>query len=198
MKIGLEKEFFVKHNDKVIIVPDGMPFDDSGLLTEARSMPFDNVVEAVYSLRASIHRLQESAAKLGLQLSDAPVEKIDRDTRIEATRKFSKGLTRYQNLYGFKHHRNSSNETPAGIHISFTNPSDFRHEKGTFTYNRMFDYVGIFKYLDEQFKEEIKSSKRNPGFYELKEDGRIEYRSLPANTNLDKIINVLSKIPLTN
>lgn len=199
MKFGLEKEFFVMQGDKCLIVPDGMPFDDSGVLTEARSLPFEKPEEAVFSLHADIYRLQKQAEKLNLQLSDVPVKKIDRDTRLAASRKFSKGLTKYQNLYNYKHHKNTSNETPAGIHISFTNPqSKYGKDNIKVEFNAIFDYVTIFKYLDQQFAEEIKTARRNPGFYELKEDGRIEYRSLPANTNLNKIIEVLKNLPLTN
>jgi hypothetical protein len=199
MKIGLEKEFFVMQGNKCLIVPTGMPFDDSGVLTEARSAPFEKPEDAVFSLQADIYRLQKQAEKLNLQLSDVPFQKIDRDTRLAASRKFAKGLTKYQNLYNYKHHKNGSNETPAGIHISFTNPKHiYAKDNSKIEFNAIFDYVTVFKYLDQQFTEEIKAAKRNPGFYELKGDGRIEYRSLPANTNLDKIIEVLKNIPLTD
>lgn len=193
LKIGLEKEFFLIKNDKFTIVPsEGFPFDDSGLLTEARSQAFNSPEEAVFSLQADIFRLDQLAFSHGIKLLDQPIAIIDRDTRLLASRKFQKGLTKYQNLYNFKHHKNNSKETPAGIHISFTRPETFNNDKGTFTYNRMFDWVQLFKFLDQEFKQEIKEAKRNPGFYELKPDGRIEYRSLPANTDLVKIINVLN------
>lgn len=198
MKIGLEKEFFVKQNGNCIVIPAKLPFDDSGLLTEARSQPFNNPEEAVFSLKADIFRIEQKVQSLNLQLSDIPVEKIPRDVHLEASRRFTKGLTKYQNLYGFKHHKNTSKETPAGIHISFTNPKSIydSESKKTVSYNGVFDFVSLFKFLDSQFVEEIKAAKRNPGFYEIKGDGRIEYRSLPANTNLDKIINVLKSVNL--
>lgn len=51
----------------------------------------------------------------------------------------------------------------------------------------------IVKTLDEKvfykFKPEIPLKYRNPGFYEIKPDGRFEYRSLPFNKN------VLEEIP---
>lgn len=200
MKIGLEKEFFVKVNGECIVVPKTLPYDDSGLLTEARSLPFNNPEEAVFSLRASIYRIEQQAQSLNVQLSDNPVEKISRDVHLEASRKFKKGLTKYQNLYGFKHHKNTSKETPAGIHISFTKPQTVyvADAKTQPSYNSIFDFVSLFKFLDSQFAEEIKAAKRNPGFYEIKGDGRIEYRSLPANTSLDKIINVLKAANLSS
>lgn len=196
MKIGLEKEFFVKRNGNCIVIPKELPYDDSGVLTEARSLPFNNPEEAVFSLKADIFRIKQKSDALVLELSDNPIEKISRDVRLEASRHFQKGLTKYRNLYNFKHHKNTSNEVPAGIHISFTNPKSESKNGQRFEYNAPFDFVGLFKFLDSQFVDEIKAAKRNPGFYELKDDGRIEYRSLPANTNLDKIIQVLKSVNL--
>lgn len=60
--------------------------------------------------------------------------------------------------------------------------------------NECFDYITIFKKLDEAFAEEIKEAKRLPGFYEIKSDGRIEYRSLPSNVSLFKVIDVINSI----
>lgn len=194
IKIGLEKEFFIQRNNEYVIAPDGLPFDESGLLAEARGKAFSCPVEAVFSLNADIYRLQSKAKDLGVILLDNPVAVIPRQLRVKASRKFAKGLTKYQNLYGHEYHRNNRNENTAGIHISFTQPETITQDKVTFKYFSMFDWLQIFRKLDQEFKGEIKTSKRQPGFYELKSDGRIEYRSLPSNTDLNKIIQVLQKI----
>ena len=55
----------------------------------------------------------------------------------------------------------------------------------------MFDFVQIIRKLDEAFKGEIKAAKRLPGFYEIKPDRRVEYRSLPNDVDLGKIIKTL-------
>lgn len=191
IKIGLEKEFFIKNGGNYVIAPTGLPFDSCGLLAESRGLPFSCPVEAVFSLKADIQRLTDKATKMGLQLVDEPIAKIPRETVIAASRKFVKGLVKHQNLYEYKSHRNNRSELTAAVHISFTDESSFNHDKGVFKYNKMFDWVQLFKYLDKEFSLEIKEAKRNPGFYELKDDGRIEYRSLPANVNLDKVITVL-------
>lgn len=198
MKIGLEKEFFVlnlvESPNNPIVCPTSLTPDECGLLAEARGKAFENPVEAVFSLKADIHRLFRTAAGLGLTLRENPTMVIPKNVKIQAARTFAKGLTKYENLYGYQSHKNRGNEQTAGIHISFTKPANFIHEKGVFTYNSMFDWVKIFRQLDKAFSTEIKAARRLPGFYELKTDGRIEYRSLPANASLDKIINVLEEI----
>ena len=195
MKIGLEKEFFLIQDNKPVVIPEDLQPDDSGLLTEARSQPFESPEEAVFSLQADIYKLQNKVNLRKMQLSDAPIMKIDRETRLLASRRFVKGLTKYQNLYDIKYHKNKLNEVTAGIHISFTSPKTYFDKNNQIGYyNSMFDWVQIFRKLDKEFELEIKTTKRNPGFYELKSDGRIEYRSLPSNINLNKIIEILRKI----
>lgn len=196
LKIGLEKEFFVVDTaGKPRITPADLPHDDCGLLVEARSLPSYSPEEAVFSLSADIYKLTKLAVEKNLTIVDTPIMKVDRNTRLAANRQFSKGLLKYENIYRFKDHRQSWGEKTAGVHISFTCEREFRGEDKLLTrINVMFDWLQIFKKLDETFAVEIKASKRNPGFYELKNDGRIEYRSLPSNVDLNKVIEVLKQI----
>jgi hypothetical protein len=197
MLYGLEKEFFVvhpEHNNDPLMVDTkifGSNYDESGLLVECRGKPFNNIVEAVFSLKADIWKVEKLAASNNLSLSDNPVMIVSRKTKLQVQRNFVKGLSKYQNLYNYESHRNNLREHTAGIHISFTNPQTIYSKEGNLSYNGLFDYIHLFKYLDHHFSREIRESKRNPGFYEIKTDGRIEYRSLPANVNLDKVINVI-------
>lgn len=196
LQIGLEQEFFVRNsNNELVIAPAELPHDGCGLLAEARGLPFFSPEEAVFSLKADVYRLTNQALKMGYALINSPVEKISKQLRLKAGRAFAKEIVKHQNIYGFEDHRNADNEQTAGIHISFTNPTTVVHEHGSpsVVYG-MFDWLSIFKKLDEEFAPEIKAAKRNRGFYELKSDGRIEYRSLPANVDLDKIIEVLKVI----
>lgn len=193
-KIGLEKEFFIAQNGNLTYAPTGLPFDESGLLAEARGLACDNIIDAVFSLKADIFRLEQIAKKLGVDLIDAAIGTVPKSVKIKASRIFPKGLTKHQNMYGFEAHRNSVHENTAGIHISFTRPQKVLGKEGYIEYFAMFDYIQIFRRLDLAFKEEIRDAKRNPGFYELKPDGRIEYRSLPSTVNLNKVIEVLKDI----
>ena len=196
--IGLEREFLVANvgsPDRFIVVPDGLPADECGLLAEARGQPFSSVEEAVFSLQADSYRLTKQFEAKGLVLVDLPIGKIDKQARLQAARCYDKGRTKYENLYGYEAHRNAMTEQTAGIHISFTSPQAYlnsNNERNSI--NAMFDWAKIFIGLDKEFATEIKAAKRNPGFYELKQDGRIEYRSLPNNVNLNKLIEVLKKL----
>lgn len=179
-----------------MIVPDGFPCDACGLLAEARGKPFTNVIEAVFSLHADVYHLTNTAKEQGFYLSNLPVFKIPRSLRIESRRQYQKGLVQYQNLYGYTRHKNSILEQTAGVHVSFTNPRNVydSESKKCYEYNAMFDFPQLFQSLDNAFEDEIKSTKRRPGFYEIKPDGRVEYRSLPSNVDFDKLIDVLSTL----
>jgi hypothetical protein len=205
LKFGLEKELFLIKNNKIQIIPLEFPSDECGLLVEARGKPSNNIIDAVYSLKAEEHRIKLLAKTGGYSLDDSPTKKVNKTLKLQATRAYSKGLTHYQNLYGILDHRNLHDEQTAGIHISFTQEETFSligkqcplckySDIKDRTFNKLFDFVQIFRTLDNKFKTEIKLAKRNPGFYEIKPDSRVEYRSLPSNTNLDKIIDVFVEI----
>jgi hypothetical protein len=195
-KFGLEKEYFLRreNTDHIFEVPDKYPQDGCGYLVEARGKPCSNIIEAVFSLKAEEYRIKRLVGIDGFCLSDTPVDIVPKDLRLKIARTHTKGLISYQNLYGYESHRNAQNEGTAGIHLSITHPFTYRIDGKDVEYNGIFDFVQIFRKLDEAFKTEFKESKRNPGFYEIKFNGRVEYRSLPASASLDKIINVVEEI----
>jgi hypothetical protein len=206
-KIGLEKEFFcLNEENEVCLVPANLPKDDCGWLVEARGDPFKDIIEAIFSLKASCYRIEQAMADYNarlrhpensiLHISDAPLMRVYRETRIEAQRRNEKGRIKYNNLYGHKSHRHTLAEATAGLHIHFSNEKKYYSgpDKSERTYNANFDWPFIFTTLDREFADEIKAAKRHPGFYEIKQDGRVEYRSLPSNANLDKLIDVLNKV----
>jgi hypothetical protein len=209
LKVGLEQEFFCvssgENNTEIPnLVPKAIPYyDDCGWLFEARGNPSRDIIDAIFSLKAAVYRLDASIAAYNrnksadnpeLKKGSLPFMTIERDLKVAAARKFSKGLIRYRNLYGHEHHRTRNNEFTAGIHISFTNPTEVRNEdKRTVTVNGMFDFNRLFSIFDKEFSTEIREAKRNPGFYEIKGDGRIEYRSLPNTVNLEKVISVVNE-----
>jgi hypothetical protein len=204
LKWGLEKEFFLldAENKPYVIQREwSLPFDECGWLVEARGNPFYNIIDAVFSLKAEIYKIEQTLVKVNeslkatvLHLDDCSVCKVDRKARVLAARSYGKPPIKYQNFYGHDHHKNAITEATAGVHISITDPVTITRKDGTdYTYHPNFDWPQIFLTLDREFKEEIKAAKRQPGFYEMKQDGRVEYRSLPSNVDLDKVIKVLSK-----
>lgn len=203
ISFGLEKEMFLMVIGESIpmVIPRGdLPSDECGLLVEARGTPYPSITEAVFSLKSEEFRLTALADKQGWRLDDSPILPISRKLKVEASRSYDKGVCSYRNLYGYECHRNKLSEQTAGVHISFKNMVTFSYRKKDggkyfeFKYCRNFDYVRYIIALDIAFKDEIKKAKRNPGFYELKNDGRIEYRSLPSNVDLYKVIDVVEKV----
>lgn len=200
MKYGLEQEFFVKDAGGVLVgaLPAALTPDECGFLAEARGQAFPTIREAVFSVMADAHRLECEASKLELQLVCEPNADMPFKALMESRRSHSKGVISFQNLYGYEAHKQRNRKT-AGIHISFTchrthscyYAAGDRYERDEFEYQPNWDWVQLFRHLDIQFKDEIKEAKRNPGFYELKPDGRIEYRSLPNNVDLKKVIKVI-------
>lgn len=59
------------------------------------------------------------------------------------------------------------------------------------TINLNFDWFKIISILDKEFSSEIKKYNLQPTNYEMRSDGTVEYKSLPANVDMDKIYEVL-------
>lgn len=188
MKFGLEVEFFLL--DKLgtpMLVPSGVPKDDCGWLVEARGEPANSIYKAVGSVVAETAQIKALLAKdfndVLLDLK-TPWRKLDQALLKAARRANSKGPVKYQNLYGHKDPAIGNVQT-AGTHISFTNPRTyFDDSKQTQEYYAFWDYRPLFEALDHRFLNEIRAARRRPGFYEVKSDGRIEYRSLPNMIDL--------------
>lgn len=200
---GLEKEFFIKDaEENIVIVPASLPMDSSGLLVEARGKPNTNIYQAVYSLEGEMKELVDKVRVLKLTPHFTDYEVISRPLRAKVNRQFEKGRTTFQNLYGHEYHRNPAGTHTAGVHISFTLPTtvsasvvvEGRTHTARVEVFKTWDWARLFIGLDKAFKEEIKAAKRNPGFYELKADGRIEYRSLPVTVDMEKVINTVKKL----
>lgn len=206
MKIGFELEAFcIGPGEVPTLVPSSLPMDECGWLVEVRSEPHKNVTKAVFLLQAEVSLVETEAKKVNLALRYEPLLEIPRELKVQAARRHGKGLLSYQNIYGFKTHRNSTKLATASLHISFTNEREFNYIElvagniatkidRKFKYPGFVDHAKLIVGLDRAFKEEIRVAKRNPGFYEVKGDGRIEYRSLPNNVNMNKVTQVLQDL----
>lgn len=190
MKIGFELEKFYLVNKSVAVVPQSIPHDDCGWLVEYRGQPFYDPYEAVGSLVAEMERVKTLLPE-GASTSDAPYMNVPRAVKLSARRLYTKGVLKFRNLYG----KNPSHRDHAGLHISFTSPLSIRNkEDRTVVVNQLWDFSQAFRTLDTIYAKEIKTAKRVPGFYEIKPDLRIEYRSLPANVDLWELAANLKKI----
>lgn len=191
MKIGLEVEFFGKSNSTGLIVSMSdakIPHDEYPLLAEARGLPFNCVFQAIGSVRAEIEKI--ISLMKGEDISPLFVDWLPRDKHTDKLHEeiLRNGLTKhiaYRNLDNKEISKKNKKNISAGLHISFTIPHDFdytdkKNVRRTYTHNQLFDFPFLFRKLEKEFGTEIKDSGRIPGFYEIKPDGRIEYRSLPA------------------
>ena len=192
-KIGLELEEFCidKKTEGVILVPkdSGIPHDGCGWLIEYRGDPCSDITDAVYSLYAKEHKARPTLDKFNVYGLRLPVMKPSKEVRLAARRRFIKSLSKYNNIYGHDSHRNSMAEAVAAVHISVTFSAEGKNNNRI---NKVWDFADFIRHMDVRFAAEIKDSKRNPGFYEIKSDGRVEYRSLPNNVDLNKLIEVVS------
>jgi len=182
MKFGFELEAFLCNPaGDFVLAPQGIPMDDCGWLVEYRGEPAGTATKAAGLLEAERQRVNRKLSLLDLKPVLVPYAKIDRATKLAARREHTKGLLRYQNLYGLK----PTTADAAGLHISFTKPREINTQQlGTVVVNQLWDFPQLFRALDQLYAKEIKAAKRRPGFYEIKEDQRIEYRSLPNTVDV--------------
>lgn len=182
MKFGIEKEFFVKIDIDTFALPKDIGLeegqcDECGYLAEARSKPFSDPNHTIFDLELEIEKLNKKKTK-GM-LIDIPRIKLPYKLMWKATRTFGKGRSEDECLYGEVKPKNRIQT--AGIHIHFSDK------------DRILNIPRIVKFLDNKFKDEIKNTKRQFGLYEMKPWG-FEYRSLPCNTDLNKIKQALIEI----
>ena len=203
---GLEKEYFLVHKETgAPQMPEqlklNLPIDSCGYLVEARGKPYNNMYDAVCSLHADCMRIMDKLKGTEYELSKEPVMKLSRQFLYEVSKKYIKGLTKYQNYLGHTNHKITMLERTAGIHLSVTDQHSYdktwNNPGGAgfkvVNYYQNFDWMSLFTTLDKEFADEIKTSKRNKGFYEVKHDGRVEYRSLPSTADLDKLKSVVTE-----
>lgn len=185
LELGLEKEMFLLKNGK-IMEPKlyGFPYDEMGFLVEIRSYPSDNLYPILSSMQEAETLFKLRSNKLGMELVDTPF--------LEATDEFIQYLSkkyrhdelpcRTQNVYGTKlsHHTGiMDHNITSGIHVHFSS------REGTKVLKLPIE--DIVKEMDRRFETEIEKYNRIKGEWEPKAHG-FEYRSLPCNTDIYKIL----------
>lgn len=192
-EIGLELECWLM-DGKEIAEPAkyGFPNDEFGFLVELRGEPSDDpklVAESLFSFKNSY--MYFAHEHIGLKLDFSPRKKISKKQYEYFYKKYNylalEDLT--ANIYpGTKktHHTGYINGIgTAGLHVHFS---------GDGVQLPIFDIV---KKMDKAFAKEIKEAKRIPGEFEIKSHygkGGFEYRSLPANIDIHKVIEESFKI----
>lgn len=208
---GIELEFFVKEVSTGNIIPaykattnlDGNPF-----VGELKTKIYSNIYELVYNLKSLIHEESDLLKLKGFEMVFDPIVKISKEEFISLRRdkKYinqkelelldeisiynkSTGKVLPSNIYKASLQINISDNDCKDIYID-------GKSKEVNTSN-VFDFNKIIRMLDIQFKNEIKQTNRVPGVFAIKNGilgNRVEYRSLPNNVDLDKLISILLKI----
>jgi|WetSurMetagenome_2_1015567.scaffolds.fasta_scaffold39181_5 hypothetical protein len=199
--IGIEKEYFVIGKDGKIADPEQMrniPKDDCGFLAEARGKPDSDAYLAVYNLLAEEQRILNKVKK-GLKLLNEPVMAFKMEDVLKFyDAKAIKAKEKSNSIYGAIPKTKVTKKT-AGLHIHFSCSSSTTDEEGReIVIPMMIDIPSIIQQLDNAFSEEIKAAKRPFGAYRIKSypsgNEGFEYRSLPNNVNIGKLIKVLQNL----
>jgi len=199
-EIGLEKEIFLLNKQGEIMEPSmyGFPSDEMGFLIEIRSLPSDRFYPVYMTIHQEELQYKLRADKFGMHTIP--------DTNMYATPEFVENIiAKYRileftdftkNIYGVKgsHHLGIFSEPgtdcsklTAGIHVHFSSRDS---ETGEVL---QLPVENIVRQMDEVFEQEIKESGRLKGEWEPKKHG-FEYRSLPCNADIYKVLKESFKI----
>jgi hypothetical protein len=183
LKLGLEVEFFGFQKGKPLDMrKNDIPCDNFSILAEARGNPFDSAYQAVYSAMGEIQKIKDlmKSKKIRPVFNDFLEKDAHVKYLISEMLPYTKGRLRSRNFVESVKEK-SDDVITAGLHISFTNPIVVVNKNNyPETVNELFDFLELFKRIEDEFYREIADSGRAFGQYEVKNDGRVEYRSLPA------------------
>ena len=188
MHFGFELEGFYRVANLVTLPPRYYPTDGFPGLCEVRTVGGQYLEAAYYAL---LNQFRQHPFDFNTyEYTFSPKEK-----QILRRRWNEKEAVSINNIYG-KAPRALGNKTIASFQISLSRPTrkglNDRQEYG------IFDFVPMIERLDETFAKEIADSKRQPGWYAVKDD-RVEYRSLPNfvftedREGITKLLDKISK-----
>lgn len=185
-EIGLELECWLMRGDRIVEPARyGFPNDEFGFLIEIRGEPSSNPKV----VRKSICKLANSFSWLAerekLHLDYSPRKKLSRYEYFYKKYNHPKLIDNTANIYAGtskSHHTGYiSGIGTAGLHVHFSADG---------IQLPIFDIV---RKMDKAFEKEIKDAKRIKGEFEIKNHngkGGFEYRSLPCNVDIQKVIDV--------
>jgi len=193
-KIGIEKEFWLVDKDGVIQEPAifNFPYDEYGFLVELRTKACMNTKVLLTDFNQRVHLLKVKAKILAFKLSDAPQMSIPEFFLEYLSPKYKYGSL--QDLTANIHtgvkcsHATGVFEDylTAGMHVHFS-----RHDQ--FGRRVQLPIEIIVRKMDWDFRSVIMEANRILGEYEIKSHG-FEYRSLPANAPIEKVVKRAFKI----
>lgn len=195
---GFELEGFNKSEDNTLLLPDkSWSTDGFNGLCEVKSTEPSDIRTAYFSCFAEYTKYNFT---LTTKETFTPTQKQELRKRTS----IQKQPAVISNIYEHKPKAlNNSTLASFQINISKRIQRAYIDTKNNIHYPAIysiFDFPLIIKRLDNEFKKEIKESQRQPGCYSIKDNCRLEYRSLPNNifeTDPHKIKILLTRITNT-
>ena len=192
--IGIEKEFWLLGNNDVIQEPAifNFPYDEYGFLVELRTRACTNPKALLIDFNKRLRLLEVKAKMLAFRLSDVAQMSVPKFFIEYLSPKYRYGslLDLTANIHAGVKCSHATGIFPgyltAGIHIHFSRYDNFGNRIQLPIYE-------IVRKMDWNFRSIIKKSNRIMGEYELKPYG-FEFRSLPANAPLEKVVERAFKI----
>ncbi len=192
-EIGIERELFLIDKKGEIVLPReyGFPTDCMEFLIETRSVASNDISYIYDSCCIEYFTYDKKAKLLGfcIDINDNYYVTEKFVDKIENKYNTSRFVGASKNIYGTREDHSTGifrlcedlYKLTAGIHVHFS-----RRDKKTGKL-LMLPYEGITLEMDKVFENEIIESDRIKGEYELKPHG-FEYRSLPANADILKVL----------
>lgn len=183
---GLELECFtVNQKDEVILPLSHFPKDGFPGIAEFRTVGGDSLSKAYWNVfnqfaqaRVDVH-CRATLKLTEYKFSAAQMSELRRHNRMV------KEAIDVKNIYG-RAPRSSNGKSLASLQINVSNCIEPERTRrvGKTSYLEparygLLDVNGIVKRLDKAFEKEIKESNRQPGMFCIKDNIRLEYRSLP-------------------
>lgn len=221
MKYGIEFEFFVSTIENTI-VPAFLAttnLDGNPVVGELKTKVHDNIIDCVYELKKLIYLEEQELKKTNHYLLIKPEVNLTDDV-LKSLRKNQtyvdkkeievlEELSIYSNGKTGKILKKGCYKASLQVNISenltfnylsynridVEDKHKYESVNNSKSYSSIFNYVSVINKLDNAFKDEINKTQRVKGVYAIKNGDlgkRIEYRSLPNNISLDKLIEVLA------
>ena len=201
LKFGFELEGFYRNAEGVIAPPPPtLPTDGFPGLVEARTFGGAEIERAAMALAKDL--VQPSFNVVDFTVCEHKF--TGRDLQVIRARTNIKEAVVINNIYGYSP-RLLNNRTLASfqINISDSDPVNYIDKDNrpqTVYRQNLLDIPEIVRNLDEEFRQEIKDSKRQPGWYAIKDGkSRLEYRSLPnfvfpMTHNIKDVMSLVARI----
>lgn len=175
-KWGFELEGFFKEGEAVSLPPTNYPTDGFAGIVEVRNTGGNSdIADAYYALFPLINRYPNVDYSITEHVFSGKERQLIRQRGVY------KEPDLVSNLYN-KEPKLLGNKTLASFQVNVSRQSTSYVGSDSsikVTNNLMFDMPKFIRNMDEEFAKEIKDSGRQIGCYAVKDNCRLEYRSLP-------------------